>query len=285
MKKTLKFVAVFMAATIPLFAEVSAFGAGNLNAENPYGLTENEKELLKNKRSVATIQDNLGSVSEQIQGLQSIIEGMNARMARLEQRMNEIELRVNGDDMNASASNLSLQSLKKEIDQTRAIQESNYQKITKTLNQLGTLIDKKSSAPATSKPQADNSNTNSNGVNLSKKDNKTIMNDAVNLFNSNKNDEAREHFEHLVSKKYQPATSNFYLGEIAYKQKSYSQAIKYYQKSIEQSDSGSHVPRLLYHTAISFDKVGDTASANKFYKALKVGYPESKEAQASPNRN
>jgi len=39
----------------------------------------------------------------------------------------------------------------------------------------------------------------------------------------------------------------------------------------------------LYHTAISFDKIGDTQSANRFYKALKVGYPDSKEAKAAPN--
>lgn len=282
MNRKILFAATALVAALSLFGQVSVFDAGNLNSENPYGLTDNEKELLKNKRSVQNIQGEMSSVTEQLQGLQSVIEGMNARMSKLEQRLVDLEMRVSGD---VSQSGTSLESLKKEIAETKALQESNYQKITKTLNQLGALIDKKSNQPAP-KLKSDSSITpETQKPNFSKKDNKTIMSEAQKLLNSNKDSEAKEYFEHLASKKYQPAATNYYLGEIAYRQKSYSEAIKYYQKSIEQGDGGSHVPRLLYHTAISFDKVGDTASANKFYKALKAGYPDSKEAQASPNRN
>ena len=78
--------------------------------------------------------------------------------------------------------------------------------------------------------------------------------------------------------------ANFYLGEISYQQKAYNEAIQYYQKSIELYDKADYTPKLLYHTAISFDKIKDTQSANRFYKALKLGYPDSKEAKASPDR-
>ena len=46
----------------------------------------------------------------------------------------------------------------------------------------------------------------------------------------------------------------------------------------------TYMPKLLYHTAISFDKIGDTKNANKFYNALRQAYPDSKEAKASPVR-
>lgn len=74
------------------------------------------------------------------------------------------------------------------------------------------------------------------------------------------------------------------LGEISYFGKSYGEAIKYYQTSISHSQTQPYTPKLLYHTAISFDKIGDTNSANKFYNALKSAYPNSKEAKSSPNR-
>ena len=44
------------------------------------------------------------------------------------------------------------------------------------------------------------------------------------------------------------------------------------------------MPRLLYHTAISLDKVGQPSEANKFYSALKKAYPDSPEAKAAPER-
>ena len=49
MKKKFIFAALFGA--VFLFSEeVSVFDAGNVNSENPYGLTENEQILLKNKQ-------------------------------------------------------------------------------------------------------------------------------------------------------------------------------------------------------------------------------------------
>ncbi len=58
-----------------------------------------------------------------------------------------------------------------------------------------------------------------------------------------------------------------------------------YQKSqAPNSKDTDYMAKLLYHTAISFDKVGDTARANGFYQALKAQYPQSAEAKAAPNR-
>lgn len=226
----------------------------------------------------------MNSVSEQLQGLQSLIESVNLRLNKLEQRMSDVELKVNGD---TDSSGTNLTSLKAYVDETRDIQERNYKNITATLNKLGALIDKKSSGSNNQKEKTKLEPTSSNDTNsdFSKKANKDVMSDAISLFNAGKTSEAAEQFEYLVKKGHKPAASNFYLGEIAYKQKAYSTAIQYYQKSIQSNDKADYTAKLLYHTAISFDKIGDTQSANRFYKALKAGYPDSSEAKAAPNRN
>ncbi|MBR8465020.1 tetratricopeptide repeat protein [Campylobacter sp. faydin G-140] len=282
MNKKFIFVALFGATlSFPLIAqETSVFDAGNLNSANPYGLTDSEKALLNNKRNVQNIQANMDSVSEQLQGMQSLIESLSLRMSKLEQRVNDIELKINGE---AGEAGTNLASLKAYVEETRAIQDKNYKNINATLNKLGAMIDNKEATKRNIKSKA--TSDSSSKSNFTGKNSADIMSDSIKLLNSGKTSEAAEGFEYLIKKGYKPSTSNYYLGEVAYKQKSYSTAIGYYQKSIEGNDRADYTPKLLYHTAISFDKIGDTASANRFYKALKVGYPDSKEAKASPDRN
>ncbi|MBR8463624.1 tetratricopeptide repeat protein [Campylobacter sp. faydin G-24] len=282
MNKKFIFVALFGATlSFPLIAqETSVFDAGNLNSANPYGLTDSEKALLNNKRNVQNIQANMDSVSEQLQGVQSLIESLSLRMSKLEQRVNDIELKINGE---AGESGTNLASLKAYVEETRTIQDKNYKNINATLNKLGAMIDNKEATKRNIKSKV--TSDSSSKSNFTGKNSADIMSDSIKLLNSGKTSEAAEGFEYLIKKGYKPSTSNYYLGEVAYKQKSYSTAIGYYQKSIEGNDRADYTPKLLYHTAISFDKIGDTASANRFYKALKVGYPDSKEAKASPDRN
>ncbi|WP_442856716.1 tetratricopeptide repeat protein [Campylobacter sp. RM16704] len=111
-----------------------------------------------------------------------------------------------------------------------------------------------------------------------------ILKNAIDEVNKNKFEDAKEKFEYLINIHYKPARSTFWLGEIRYKQQDYAGALGFYKKSSSISTKGDYVPKLLYHTAISLDKVGDPKSANKFYKALKTAYPDSPEAKASPNR-
>ncbi|MCV3417879.1 hypothetical protein L8V92_01175 [Campylobacter lari] len=111
-----------------------------------------------------------------------------------------------------------------------------------------------------------------------------ILKKAIEETNKNQFEDAKEKFEHLISIHYKPARSTFWLGEIRYKQQDYAGALGFYKKSSAISTKGDYVPKLLYHTAISLDKVGDPKSANKFYKALKTAYPDSPEAKVSPDR-
>lgn len=293
----LKSIATLLAGVALLYSsEISVFDAGNLDSSNPYGLTDSEKVMLKNKQKVDSLSKNIDSVEstlsgakERIEGIQSVLDGINSRITRLEKRVDELQ----GVSSSDSSETLSLESLKKSIEETRALQDANNKKITKALKDLSLIIDKinsnyvskseldKPSQKPTAKepkPQA------SSSADFTKQKIQDIATEAKKMFDGGKLEEAQERYEFLLSKNHKPALANFYLGEISYQQKAYNNAIKYYQQSISLYDKADYTPKLLYHTAISFDKIGDTPSANRFYKALKLGYPDSKEAKASPNR-
>ncbi|MGB2552044.1 tetratricopeptide repeat protein [Campylobacter sp. MOP51] len=295
--------ALFMGVALAYSAEISVFDAGNLDSSNPYGLTDGEKALLKNKQKVENLSRNMNDVEstlsgaqERIEGIQSIMDGMNSRITKVEKRLDELQGKVVGEE---GGEGVSLESLRQYVEESRKIQEANNQKITKALKDLSALIDKinsnyvskselsKTGSKSTEKEQSSESKDSagsSSKSDFTKQKIQDVATDAKKMFDAGKLDDAKDRYEFLITKNHKPAAANFYLGEISYQQKAYNNAIKYYQQSISLYDKADYTPKLLYHTAISFDKIGDTASANRFYKALKLGYPESKEAKASPDR-
>lgn len=114
------------------------------------------------------------------------------------------------------------------------------------------------------------------------KNKKEILKEADELYNNKKYKQAKARYEFLAKNNHKPAYCNYKIGEIYYFEKSYAQAIKSYQESLKIYDKAQYTPRLLYHCAISFDKIEDTNAANQFYNALISLYPDSKEAQAAP---
>jgi TolA-binding protein len=85
----------------------------------------------------------------------------------------------------------------------------------------------------------------------------------------------------LIAANYKPAESNYYLGEIWYYRKDYAKAISYFKKSALLYDKADWMPKLLLHSAISFEKTGDFKNAASFYETLMTNYPESKEAKSA----
>lgn len=292
MKKIFHFAAI-MAAT-SMFAEVSVFDAGNINKENPYGLTENEKVLLNNKKKVDRLDQDIGSmqsnvslVQENIEGVKSLLDGINKRILAIETKVNELENNLN---LQKTTNTKDITNLKLQIKANQAQQGKDIEKITIALSELTSLISGQS---------VEATDTNSTNLESNDKKSDTKRSDSLKLdglsgaevlamadkaYKSKEYLKASECFEDLIKKNYKPAYSNFMLGEISYFNKDYKSAIPYYEKSVAISQKGSYMPKLLYHTAISFDKIGDTKSANKFYKALKQAYPDSQEAKAAPDR-
>ncbi len=285
MRQALLWVALF-GATLS-YAEVSAFNAGNVVSSSAYGLTQNEK-LLKEKLDTLNgnflqVNSSLDSTNERVEGLQSTLEGINSQYSETNTRLNEFEQNLN--TLN--------EEFKKINAQLRATRNENKQ-IKQALSELTQLISASIGKDIMEQNATAPSFKDSNTTAVAKKDEPAwkrkesieILNTALKEFEKKESlDSAKEKFEFLITRRYKPARANFYLGEIEYKQQNYSGAIVLYQKSVAlYSKDTDYMAKLLYHTAISFDKVGDTARANGFYQALKAQYPQSAEAKAAPNR-
>ncbi|TQR30316.1 hypothetical protein DMB92_07590 [Campylobacter sp. MIT 99-7217] len=298
MKKTLSFVALFGATF--LYAETSAFDAGNIN-NSDYGLTQNEK-ILKDRldnlnRQYSQVSSRLSTADEKIDGLQSLVEGLNAQYSKTNSRLNNAE----SIEQNLTKE---LNELKAYVRESRRIQEANNKQIKKALNEFSELLDaylgktdsNLSKPVLTQIPEFSESNQSKEkpkstakpkDESWKKMDPDDLLELAMKEFKSKDAsvlDRAKDKFEYLISKNYKPAASNFYLGEIEYKQKRYANAIGYYKKSAMIYSKAKYMPELLYHTAISLDKVGNTKEANGFYRALKAEYPNTPQAKAAPNR-
>lgn len=285
MRQALLWVAL-LGATLS-YAEVSAFNAGNVVSSSAYGLTQNEK-LLKEKLDTLNgnflqVNSSLDSTNERVEGLQSTLEGINSQYSETNTRLNEFEQNLN--TLN--------EEFKKINAQLRATRNENKQ-IKQALSELTQLISASIGKDIMEQNATTPSFKDSNTTAVAKKDEPAwkrkesveILNTALKEFEKKESlDSAKEKFEFLITRRYKPARANFYLGEIEYKQQNYSGAIVLYQKSVAlYSKDTDYMAKLLYHTAISFDKVGDTARANGFYQALKAQYPQSAEAKAAPNR-
>lgn len=285
MKQTF-FVVVLFWATIS-YAEISAFNAGNINSNSTYGLTPNEK-ILKDRldelnSNYLQINSTLDSTNERVEGLQSTFEGINSQYNESNTKFTQLEQQLSTMDEEVKKLSASVRTIRSENKQIKqALSE---------LTQLMSAYISKDIMDTNSTKSPNDTNTtallNSQKEEAWKKQDSAIILDSA-LKDFQKDDtlqNAKEKFEVLISRKYKPARSNFYLGEIEYKQKNYSGAIVLYQKSVAlYSKDTDYMAKLLYHTAISFDKVGDTQRANGFYQVLKTQYPESAEAKASPNR-
>ena len=287
MKRSIHLAALVAATSI--FAEVSVFDAGNINKENPYGLTENEKVLLNNKKKVDRLDQNIGTmqsdvslVQENIEGVKSLLDGINKRILAIETRITELENSLNSQ----KTKNFNdISNLKSQIKTVQTQHDKDIKNITNALSQLTALID--SNSTEVDMPKVINSEPKDKISDNLKYDDipgAELLEIADKAYKSKEYLKASECFASLIKKNYKPAYSNFMLGEIEYFNKNYKNAIPYYDKSVAISQKGNYMPKLLYHTAISFDKIGDTNSANKFYKALKQAYPDSPEAKIAPDR-
>lgn len=102
-----------------------------------------------------------------------------------------------------------------------------------------------------------------------------VFNEAQEFFNNKDYDKAKVYLEYTVEKKHKPARGNYLLGEIAYQQKRYEDAIYYYKVSATLYDKADYMPNLLLNSANSFLALKDRENANRFLEALVALYPNS----------
>lgn len=275
-------------------AEPSAFGAGDLSSEDPYGLTPDEKLILETKKklkkvdiSTKTHASQLDSLRERIDGLQDIIEALSRKshnnkiaLQQLEdkdkqdaQHSDEYQKRLS-EVMQENAQTIKLLqeqvvALAKLVDQLNAdyVSKEEFNTLVEDINQFKTLVTSELKNGNAKKEQTKS---------ISSAD---LYDDAKRNFDKKNYTKAIEQYTQLIERKYKPAYSHYMIGEIYFKRKDYGKAISYFKTSSTLYSKGSYMPKLMLHTAIAMDKTGDKSHAQSFYQAVIAKYPDSKEAQ------
>ncbi len=99
-------------------------------------------------------------------------------------------------------------------------------------------------------------------------------------FYKNKNyDLADEYLQFAVKGNYKPARGNYLLGQVAFEQQRYEDAIYYYKTSATRYDKADYMPRLMLNSAKSFSAIKEKENAKRFLESLISLYPKSSEAK------
>ena len=266
---------------LSLFAEKSAFGAGDLNNPSPYGLTTTEKHILKNKDTVRKNNSRLDSVEESLSGMLSIVEGLNEKgqsdkhelqgLKDSSTKLNEkVDALVLKHDENINQLKLVMGELSSLIDtiNTNYVSKEEYNALAKEINSFKLDVSKQLKKIAKAGSNA-----------LDNKSNAQVAKDAQKLFTDKKYADAIDSYEHLITKGYKPAAAHYYIGESYFQLDEYPNAISYFKESAQRYSKAKYMPKLMLHTGIAFQKTKDEEHAQQFLQALIAKYPNSDEAK------
>jgi len=274
-----------------LAGEPSAFGAGNLDSDNPYGLTASEKKihqnntsLKQNKRKLNSNKSEIESLRERVDGLQSVLESIAVKSQK-----NRVAL----GDMSKSRENegLSTQERLVSLETQIAINGENILQLKTAIEELSKLMDEQSASYVTQEQY----NVLVEDVNafkvlvageLKKKSKKSSAKSSGDLatqakknYDNKSYSKALNDYKELVNRKYKPAYGHYMIAQCYFAKNDYGKAIAHYKESAARYKKASYMPTLMLRTAYSMSKVGETDSAKKFYNAVIAKYPGSSEAE------
>ncbi len=305
-------------STFAVSAEVSVFGAGDLNVKSPYGLNSSEKHILNNKKKLGNLTSKfsdvnltIDSLNKRLEGLESIFEGDSSKLNSTVLRMNEIIKKVELSTDMATKNSSDTEEIKLVSEQLLTMKEETDREVSESINslkssisQLTKLVNKINSQYISENELKTNMNqfvtraefealkkavgVKSASVKKEKKSTKIDISNKPALSASAKENyknryftKAIPKFEALVKANYKPAEGNYYLGEMWYVRKKYDLAISHFKKSAVLYDQAAYMPTLLLHSAISFEKIKDKDNARSFYTTLIDLYPSSSESKTA----
>jgi TolA-binding protein len=277
-------------------AEPSAFGAGNLDHSDPYGLTTSEKVILENKNSLRKVEvktnnqaNEVESLRERLDGLQSIIENlsrkahsnqviidqMNTKKAENSDAASEYEKRLSGVSQTNSESIEKIKVLLTEISQQVDTINSKY--VTK--DELNALLGQMKSTSSKGQKTSSVKEEKSVSTELSSMSTTEISSAAQAFYDKKYYTNAIEYYSYLIEKNYKPAYAHYMIADMNFRRKNYDEAISYYKQSATLYSDASYMPELMLNTAMSMEATGDIANAKAFYKGVVAKYPDSSEAK------
>jgi len=300
--KVIASLAIFLPSYL-LSAEPSAFGAGNLNNPNPYGLSSTEETLLETKKNLQKVvvksnnqANEVDSLRERIDGLQTIIETISTTSRENKLKLKALEeeqksgsgakgeynqrvadsIEVNSKELEKI--NLQIVEISKLIDEINKsyVRKEEFNALVNDVNKFKDLLAKELKTAPKSK-QADSKETKElSNADLEKK--------AKQLYDKKNYKESIAIYKELIDKNYKPANAHYMAGEIEYYSNNYDEAIAYFKKSATLHDKATYMPTLLLHTAMSMEKTGDKKSSRMFYDAVVSQYPQSSQADIAKKK-
>ena len=293
--------------------EPSAFNAGAIAQKKTEQEVTQEKlfNLSSQMKSINESQEGLKSVFEgQMQRIQELSNKINAVSNENNATITSIR---NNMDSNFEIQNKNIENLKQGIAELGKLLQDNNTNLKNEIASLQNQINKALNIEESSS-SVDRDTKSGESINKDAETNKTntlqdirevknekskdaIMKDSTikeadiegkslaEVFRDGENHLAKKEYEladkylqFAVKGNYKPARGNFLLGEIAFAQKRYEDAIYYYKTSATRYDKADYMPILMLNSAKSFKAINEVENSNKFLKTLIQLYPDSKEA-------
>lgn len=235
------------------------------------------------------LENEIKQLETSLEGLKSIYEGSSSNLKELSDKIASLDNKANEDTLN----NLKDQVLKN---------TSNIQMLKDSIDSYAKQIQELISNEVKGNIDTSNTNTNSNIIKEIINNNATIpknneditknnifdkdttrrgeiFKEAKSLTYAKKFDDAIARYKWFIEIDYKKAESNYMLGNIAYEQNKYKDAVYYYKESAMLDDKAKYMPRLLLNSANSFRVLNDKDNSQNFYKALINLFPDSVEAK------
>ena len=131
--------------------EVSVFDAGNLNANNPYGLNSSEKHILKNQTSINTLSSKVGdmnslidAINRRLEGLESTYEGDSAKLNSTALKVNELAQKI-GQSSDLASNSGDAAEIKNVSEQLLNMNSESEKEMRESINTLKAAMSKISS--------------------------------------------------------------------------------------------------------------------------------------------
>lgn len=275
-------------------SEPSAFGAGNLDNPEPYGLTTTEKKIVENRDSLKNTklksQENraqLQSLRERIDGLQTIVEGLTEKAQQnkmtlggldqdradaqtREQRLQALEVSIQTQMENLAALKGVLESLATQVEKinTEYVSKDEFNRLVNDVNTFKSELSKtlKSVAVAPAQDPYTSLSSKQLAVDAKAQYDKLYFKNAIPMY------------EELIRRDYKPAYAHYMIGEMWHYRKAWDKALSYYKESVKRYNNASYMPKLLLHSSQCMVHLGETSNAEKFLRTLIAKYPSSEEA-------
>jgi len=243
------------------FALVTTFAMAEQSVYSDNDFVDAETIAKKNATEIFLLKQKISQLQEKIDGFKSIINAQQNEIIQLKQKSNNNYAKILNE--------LSQRVAKLENREPVVVAKSNIP--TQTQNESKKQESKAEKSKKKEEPKID-----------TKISSKELFKRSVLNFTKKRLTKAQKGFKELIVRGYKTASSNFYLGEIAFSKKRYKDAIKFYQNSATLNENASYMDKLLLHTAISLKKIGKNKQAKQFFMAIIDSYPDSpsaKEAQ------